>query len=110
VIRPSIQKSFDFHTEHLHLIERPSLRSYIAAWKRKQAGLSWQHTILDRCLTGPLAEIAKLRADSKFATEEERVRAFVKAGLGCRATYFNNVKKVCSPTPAPELRLTNTRD
>jgi hypothetical protein len=101
------QEVFDFVAAHLHLVERPSLRSYIAAWERKRASLPWQKAILDRCLSGTAAEVAKLRADSKFASEEERVRAFVEGGLGCRATYFNYVNKLRTPVAVPRIKLTN---
>jgi hypothetical protein len=99
------QEIFDFVADYLHLIEQPSLRSYVTAWERKQAGLAWQKAILDRCLSGPAAEVAKLHSDPQYANEEERVRAFIKAGLGCRATYFNYAKKLRPPAAPPRIML-----
>lgn len=102
------QEIFDFVADHLHLMERPSLRSYVTAWERKQAGLFWQKAVLDRCLSGLAREVARLRADRQYATEEARAQAFVAAGLGCRATYFNHAKKLCPPTETPRITLTRT--
>ena len=96
---------FDFVALHLHLIDRPSLRTYVLAAERKQAGLDWREVVLARCLQGTALEVARLRSDPKFATEEERVRAFVDRDLGCRATYFNHAKRLRPSEPVPEIRL-----
>ena len=32
--------------------------------------------------------------DTRFASEAERVREFVRRGGGCRATYFNHAKRL----------------
>ncbi len=102
------QQIFDFIGENLHLIGQHSLRTYITAFERKQAGLMWQSAIFDRCLTGPAREVAKLRSDPTYASEEERVRAFVAGGFGCRATYFNHAKKLCPCGTVPKIQLTRT--
>jgi hypothetical protein len=98
---------FDFIGAHLHLIQQHSLRTYVLAWELKKAGLDWRQAVLCRSLTGAFLEVAKLRSHPGFASEEERVKAFVAAGHGCRATYFNYVRKLQppeAPTPIPLLQ------
>ena len=98
------QEIFDFVAAHLSWTSQPSLRSYVLAWELKKAGLDWRPALLSRWLTGVALAVAKLKATS-FASEEERVRAFVAAGLGCRATYFNYAKKLQPPASVPALKL-----
>jgi hypothetical protein len=82
------QEVFDWIGEHLHLIARPSMRIYRAAWELKEAAMDWRKSLLERWLSGPRLLVARLRADPSYATEEDRARAFVEQGGGCRATYF----------------------
>ena len=98
------QEVFDWIGDRLHLVKQPSLRLYTLAAELKPAGLDWQAAVLSRCLTGAALEVARLKADARFATEEDRARAFVEAGHGCRATYFNHARKLRG-TPAPRMRL-----
>jgi hypothetical protein len=57
------QEVFDFFGAHLHLIERPTMRLYRAAWELKQAGMDWRGQILSRWLSGPRLLAAQLRSD-----------------------------------------------
>lgn len=82
----------DFVEKSLHLIERPSLRLYLKAAELKAAGLDWRRLVLESCLSGARLLVAQLKGDGRFATEEERVRAFVESGAGSRSTYFNHAK------------------
>jgi hypothetical protein len=102
------QEIFDFVAGNLHLVGQHSLRTYVTACERKRAGLVWQSVVFDRCLTGPAREVAKLRSNPAFACEEERVRAFVAAGFGCRATYFNYANKLRPHEAVPEIKLKRT--
>jgi len=99
------QEIFDFVGSHLYLTERPSLRTYIVAYERKVAGLDWRSAVLTRCLSGPTLEVAKLRSDKTFTTEESRAAAFVVAGHGCRATYFNHARRLRSTEIISRLKL-----
>jgi hypothetical protein len=85
-----------------------SLRTYRQAWELKQAGLDWQRGVLCRCLTGTALIVAQLKANRAYASEAERVRAFVQAGAGCRATYFHHAKKLRSVPAPPRIPLTHT--
>jgi hypothetical protein len=98
------QEVFDFVARYLHLIQQHSLRTYVLAWELKKAGLNWRESVLSRFLTGATLEVAKLQSNPSCARENDRVRAFVAAGLGCRATYFNCAKKL-RPPGAPLLKL-----
>jgi hypothetical protein len=102
------QEIFDFVAAHVHLISQHSLRTYPQAGELKQAGLDWQTAVLSRCLTGPGLVVARLKANSRFTSEAERVRAFVQAGAGCRATYFHHAKKLRAAASPPKIPLTHT--
>lgn len=102
------QEIFDFVGSHLGLIGQHSLRAYQLAYEQKLAGLDWKRGVLARCLTGAALEVARLKADPSFATEEDRAAAFVAAGHGCRATFFNHAKKLRAPAAAPVVQLVKT--
>jgi hypothetical protein len=102
------QEIFDFVADHLHLMVQHSLRTYFHAWELKQAGLNWRQGVLGRCLTGAALEVAKLKADPTFASEAERVRAFVQSGAGCRASYFRHAKKLRPITDQLKIMLTQS--
>src|SRR5437773_1558678 len=101
------QEIFDFIAGHLHLMAQHSLRTYFHAWELKQAGLNWRQGVLGRCLTGAALKVAKLKADPTFASENERVRAFVQAGAGCRASY-RHAKKLHPVASPPKIVLNQT--
>lgn len=101
------QQVFDFVAEHLHLIERPSLRTYVLAFELKSAGLDWEGGILSRFLSGTALQVAKLKSDPSFDSEKARVIAFVKSGAGCRATYFNHAKRLQPLESVPNITLVN---
>ena len=102
------QEIFDFVAVHLHMISRHSQRTYLQAWELKQAGLDWRQAVLNRFLTGPALAVARLKADPSFATEAARVRAFVRSGVGCRASYFRHARKLQPPANTPMTPLTRT--
>jgi hypothetical protein len=102
------QEIFDFVAAHLHLMDRPSLRTYVLAYELKRAGLDWIQGVLSRCLTGTALKVARLKADSRYKTEEERAQAFIAYGFGCRATYFNHASKLSPPEDVPRILLVNS--
>jgi hypothetical protein len=102
------QQIFDFVAAQLHLIVQHSLRTYRQAWELKRAGLDWRRAVLSRCLSGPALLVARLKADRSFASEAARVRAFIQAGAGCRASYFRHARKLQAPAPAPTIALAYT--
>jgi hypothetical protein len=100
------QEVFDFVATQLHLVGQHSLRSYRQAWELKQAGLDWRRAVLSRCLSGPALLVARLKADPSFTSEAARVRAFVAAGGGCRATYYRYAGKLRLTVDVPRIVLT----
>jgi hypothetical protein len=102
------QEIFDFIAGHLHLMAQHSLRTYCHAWELKQANLDWRQGVLGRCLTGVALAVAKLKANPAFANEDERVRAFVQSGAGCRASYFRHAQKLRPAARPPKILLTHT--
>src|SRR5712691_10672710 len=102
------QEIFDFVADHLHLVAQHSLRTYCHAWELKLAGLDWRQAVLCRCLTGVALAVAKLKANPAFASEDERVRAFVQSGAGCRATYFRHAKILRPVASQSKITLTQT--
>ena len=92
---------YRFVGERLHLIARPSMRLYVSGAELRKAKLDWKGNVLDRLLTGTPLKVARLKADPAYRSEEERVRAFVAAGHGCRATYFNHARALVSGAGKP---------
>lgn len=78
---------------------------YMLAWELKIAEFDWRKAILGRCLTGTALEVARLKADSSYQSEEDRVHAFITSGGGCRATYFNHAKRLKATANVPMVRL-----
>jgi hypothetical protein len=93
---------FDFVGEYLHVITTHSFRTYVLAFELKKAGMDWKQAILSRLLSGPALLVAKLKTDSNFKSEEERVRVFQERGGGSRATYFNHAKRLQPPVVMPK--------
>jgi hypothetical protein len=99
------QEVFDFVGERLHLFANPSMRTYVKATELKRAGMGWRQFVLSRCLSGTKLLVARLKADPSFASEKDRERAFVEAGGGCRATYYNLARQLQAPAAAPCIVL-----
>jgi hypothetical protein len=97
---------FNFIGENLQLAQRLSLRDYTLSWEMKQAGLDWRHWLLAKWgLSGSRLLVARLKADTSFQNEAQRVQAFITQGGGCRATYYNLAKKL-HHAKAPKIQLT----
>ena len=101
------QAVFDWFGEHLHLIAEPSMRSYVKAYERKIAGIDeWPEMILSDVVSEKAMLVAKLRADSSFSSERERVKAFKEQGGGSHETWYRYKRKLKSPTePPPRIQL-----
>lgn len=85
---------YSFFGERLQHITEPSMRLYHRALELKVSGLNWQE-VVSRTQENARAGLAlKLLRDPSYATQESRARDFVKAGGGCRATYFNYVRRL----------------
>ena len=67
--------------------------------------MDWRSTALGPWLSGPALLVAKLKADPSFDSEEDRVRAFIKQGGGCRSSYFHHARKLQPPAEPPNIDL-----
>ncbi len=100
------QAVFDFIGGNLQLAERLSMRDYTLGWELKQAGLDWQDWLLTKWgLSGTRRLVARLKADSSFQSEQQRVKAFITRGGGCRATYYNQARTLRPTVGVPKVRL-----
>ena len=79
---------------HVHLFDRLSMRDYVRAAELKDAGLDWVGICLPNRMPEKTLLVAKLKDDGRFETEEQRARAFIEAGGGCRASYFNHARRL----------------
>ena len=73
------QEIFDFVGAHLPLLANHSMRLYVRASQLHLAGMDWRATIVAQLYQGVTRVVAELKADPTYASEEERVRAFVQA-------------------------------
>ncbi len=79
---------------NLRRLPQLSLRMYLRALELKRAGIDWT------CVATLAPEderrrlVQELHADQAYLTQESRVRAFVARGVGCRATYFNHLRRI----------------
>jgi hypothetical protein len=79
---------------NLHRFLEPSLRLYVRAEELKRAGLDWTQVTALAPENLRKRVVLELKADAAFASEESRVREFVRRGIGCRATYFNYTRRL----------------
>lgn len=106
------EEVFRWFGEHLPLLPHLSLRMYHRASELKDAGFDWQTLVLvENGLADKTALAAKLRFDSSYKSEEERVTAFKDGGGGSRRSYFYHVKKLRGKgkTTPLDIRLQNPR-
>ena len=102
------QEIFDFVGERLHLFGELSMRLYRQLWELKEAGINWRSVALARSLSGKTLLVAELKADPSYSSEKERIEAFIRAGGGSRATYFNHARKLRPKAEPPRIVLENS--
>ncbi len=101
------QEVYDYVGRHLHFAANLSMRCYGRAAELKRAGMDWKSAVLSWWgVSAPTVEVARLRADPSFDSEEARAVAFVAGGHGSRATYFRHAGKLRPTVAVPEIRLT----
>jgi len=102
---------FDWFGEHLHLIPNPSMRNYVRAAELKNAGIDWVQVLLSDAVPKKALLISKLRADSRFKEERDRVKAFSEAGGGGKTTYYKWKARLQNPDDSATLvRLKITKE
>lgn len=80
--------------DRLTQINRPSLRLYLRAKELKQSGLDWRLVVPREPEDQRRKLTLELLADESYLSQEARAVAFVQQGGGCRATYFNHVRRL----------------
>jgi hypothetical protein len=87
---------YNWFASSLHLVREPSLRHYVRARELKAAGMDWTE-VLTADAESPRARLAaELLASATYDSTEARVKVFVEKAGGCRATFFNYRRKLCS--------------
>lgn len=87
------EEVFDFIQDHLHLIVEPSMRYYVKAAEMRRAGIDdWQGKTLQmvNCDMERLAIVRRLLNDPSYASEAERVIAYVELTGRSQATYYRD--------------------
>ncbi len=93
---------YDFIGQWLPFIPELCLRDYVKARQQKAAGFDWRTLLHEAWKSSKLARVLALHADASFATEEERVKAFVGGG-GSRPTYFRYMARLRERGVLPRL-------
>ncbi|QDV81274.1 hypothetical protein [Planctomycetes bacterium TBK1r] len=99
------QEVHDWFADFLHLIPNLSMRHYVRAAELKAAGIDWVKTILSDEIPEKAMLVAKLKADTSFAEERDRVRAFTELGGGNKTTWYKWSNRICSPS-SKSLKMT----
>ena len=68
--------------------------SILRAAELKRAGMEWTEILPLTPENTRKRIVMELKADTSYPTEESRVREFISRGGGCRATYFNYVRRL----------------
>jgi hypothetical protein len=85
---------YDWFGTNLHRMVAPSFRHYVRAGELKAAGMVWTEVLELEEDNGRARLAAEILASAAYQTTMDKVRAFVQRGGGCRATYFNHVRKL----------------
>ena len=85
---------YEWFGKNLHRMRDPSFRHYVRARELKAAGMEWTE-VLEIEEENERARIAaEILSSAAYQSTGEKVRAFVQRGGGCRATYFNHVRRL----------------
>jgi hypothetical protein len=103
---------YSFIGEHLHLIMRPSMRTYVKAQEIKKGrrrtrsrAMDWRRYLLTQWLCDEkLIEAAKLLADKSFPSNRARARAFESQGWGSQSTFYAKAKELRNSCPKGVLQ------
>ena len=85
---------YEWISANLHLVSEPSMRLYYGAAELKRAGLDWKKAVPLIGENDRQRLATELLADMSFPTQEARAREFTTQGGGCRATFFNHLRRL----------------
>jgi hypothetical protein len=80
---------YDYIGSVLQNVERPSVRLYVKAVERYQAGGDWQQLIEQACFDTVATVFDRLEKDEHYKTVEQKAKQFVIETSMSRSTYFN---------------------
>ena len=84
------QEIHDFVGANLHLVDSLTARTYNLLSQKKRAGHDWKQHFFNRFCHGSVLEVVQqLENDGSYKSVEDRVKEFIRRGLGCRRSYFN---------------------
>ena len=87
------QEIYNFIGQHLGLITKPTMRSYVKAKQHKNAGLNWKAYLWNLWFEDEdLVNIAQLLNDPVLPSMRAKAQAFVERRLGSRATFFRKAR------------------
>jgi hypothetical protein len=109
---------YDFIGAHLHLIMRPSMRTYVKAQEIKKGrqrtrsrAMDWRRYLLTQWLRDEkLIEAAKLLADKSFPSNRARARAFESQGWGSQSTFYAKARELRNSSPNGVLQDSSGSD
>jgi hypothetical protein len=67
--------------------------------------MDWLPAVPLKTLSAAAQLVLRLKADPGYPSEEARAQAFIVAGGGCRATYFNQARKLGGSETVPACAL-----
>jgi hypothetical protein len=85
---------YEWFAANLHRVREPSMRHYVRARELKDAGMDWTEVLAAEEENRRARLAAEVLGSESYASTAERVKAFVEAGGGCRATFFNYRRKL----------------
>lgn len=99
-------ESHEWIGDRLDRIMKPSMRLYYRAQELKRAKMDWKRLILIEPEDPRRRLVLDLHQEDSFETVEQRAQEFVARRGGCRATYFNHVKRLRESGHLPPPAIT----
>lgn len=105
------QEVFDYVYEHRRFCVKPNMRLYVKALEQKQAGSPWRKRTLEMLIGDErMQQIATLLADERYTSNQQRCKAFERAGYGGSTTFYKLLAEFKNLVPDDDsgaIRLKN---
>lgn len=99
------QTVYDWFGKHLHLLPELSMRDYVRASELRTSGLDWVKILLSDSVPEKALLVSRLKADTRFPQERDRVAEFKRLGGGNTTTWYKWAKRIQAPYDAESLRV-----
>ncbi len=96
---------YDWFGNNLHRVSEPSFRHYVRARELKAAGMDWIGIFATDSDNKRARLAADILANTSYSCTNDKVRAFIQQGGGCRATFFN-LRRRLEPAAVPSMTST----